>query len=420
MKERKKLSSKYLYLVMLLIPYAALCISSAAAFEPEGVNARLQVESLWGGPGILGRDYIVIGWNDLGMHCISPGFSEMAILPPYNNLMVQVIKRGDPPRVVTDGISIEYSMVNNSSCSGKTDFWVYAKQLFNADLPEGTGLTGIGLSGTMVQVDDHFEAKGIPLLPYDDSMNWNPYQTAAVKLKNRLGMVVKTTQVVLPVSDELHCDKCHADNGDAGPDIATGTVEGNILTVHDIKSKTSLMAKRPVLCASCHADNALGMKGEPLRRSLSEAMHGWHGAIKGDQPGCYDCHPGAKTQCNRSAIPMMGNYGSEPNCSDCHGDLRKMGDSVAQGRQPWLEEPACSTCHGQIYSTGNALYRNSRGQGGIYCSACHNSPHAYWPSKNTADNIQPAKLQGFPMAIGICSVCHTGGNKIGYNPHWQF
>src|SRR5512135_2149974 len=48
----------------------------------------------------VSSSYTLIGWNDLGMHCISPSFKSMAILPPYNNLMVQAIKKGDPPSVV--------------------------------------------------------------------------------------------------------------------------------------------------------------------------------------------------------------------------------------------------------------------------------------------------------------------------------
>ena len=29
--------------------------------------------------------YVVIAWNDLGMHCANKDFSNMCILPPYNN-----------------------------------------------------------------------------------------------------------------------------------------------------------------------------------------------------------------------------------------------------------------------------------------------------------------------------------------------
>src|SRR5512138_2161685 len=91
-----------------------------------------------GRPGGLhpsGGEYVVIGWNDLGMHCINPTFKDLAILPPYNNLWAQVIKRGDPPKVVTSGISLEYSFINNKTVVGKTDFWQYARQLFGVTLP---------------------------------------------------------------------------------------------------------------------------------------------------------------------------------------------------------------------------------------------------------------------------------------------
>ncbi len=47
-------------------------------------------------PQLKGDDYVVIGWNDLGMHCINPSYKTLALLPPYNNLWVQVIKRGRP------------------------------------------------------------------------------------------------------------------------------------------------------------------------------------------------------------------------------------------------------------------------------------------------------------------------------------
>ncbi len=42
-------------------------------------------------------DYVVLGWNNLGMHCINPSYDTLALLPPFNNLWVQVIKRGNPP-----------------------------------------------------------------------------------------------------------------------------------------------------------------------------------------------------------------------------------------------------------------------------------------------------------------------------------
>jgi hypothetical protein len=45
--------------------------------------------------------YVVFAWNDLGMHCLNPTYDQAVILPPYNNLKVQVVKRGAVPTVVT-------------------------------------------------------------------------------------------------------------------------------------------------------------------------------------------------------------------------------------------------------------------------------------------------------------------------------
>ncbi len=51
--------------------------------------------------------YAVLGWNNLGMHCYNPDFSNLAILPPYNTLVAQVIRVGDPPQIVTSGVIVE-------------------------------------------------------------------------------------------------------------------------------------------------------------------------------------------------------------------------------------------------------------------------------------------------------------------------
>lgn len=49
--------------------------------------------------------------------------------------------------IVTSGITLDYSVANNTKVADKTDFWQYAQQLFGVTLPEGKGLTGNGLSG---------------------------------------------------------------------------------------------------------------------------------------------------------------------------------------------------------------------------------------------------------------------------------
>jgi len=144
-------------------------------------------------------------------------------------------------------------------------------------------------------------------------------------------------------------------------------------------------------------------------------MHGWHNPDRAPDATCYSCHPGEMTQCLRTGIGGMGYLGDTPSCQTglCHGGISGMGDP---NRNPWVTEPTCKKCHGINYSTGKDLYRHAKGHGGIYCAACHNSPHAWWPSQLSADNLQPLQLQQKPYALGKCSVCHTT-KKIGDNPH---
>ena len=124
-----------------------------------------------------------------------------------------------------------------------------------------------------------------------------------------------------------------------------------------------------------------------------------------DANSCYLCHPGLTTKCKRGAM-------NATLCSSCHGDLTYTGMAT---RNPWIIEPACQMCHntsqrfattfdntGQwrqttdtfatndnVPVTGANLFRFSTGHGGVYCSACHGSPHAgYRPSMRTTTSLQ--------------------------------
>ncbi len=82
------------------------------------------------------------------------------------------------------------------------------------------------------------------------------------------------------------------------------------------------------------------------------------------------------------------------------------------GRIPWVDEPSCGSCHSKRrpnfqFEEPGKLYRNSRGHGGVYCSACHGSPHAITPTVTDADNKQAIMQQGFAGTIKKCTVCHT-------------
>jgi hypothetical protein len=341
---------------------------------------------------------IVIGWNDLGMHCMNRTYQSFCVLPPYNNLNAQVVLRGNPPRLVTQGVTLNYSFTHNTTSANKINFWDHAQSLFKVTLAPNVGLAGKGLTGTL----DYnaalgvFEAPGVPLTPFEDTAPTveSPYQLANVTLTSGQTLMDQTT-FVAPVSVEMHCDQCHHASGG-------GTVEQAILALHDEEEGTNLSGNQPVLCANCHSSNALGTPGQPGLPSLSLAMHGFH-AEERPNTDCYACHPGAQTQCLRDVM-----YSAGLRCKDCHGDLPAVALALQNGRKPWLEEPKCSSCHIAKYAeeTGK-LYRHSFGHGGLACEACHNSPHAILPTIQPKDSLQVMRLQNSGGPLGKCSVCHT-------------
>ena len=109
------------------------------------------------------EEYVVLAWNDLGMHCYNRDFKDLAVLPPFNTLWAQVIRVGDPPVVVTTGINVEFFFEDNTDSVTKSNFWDYDQQLFGINLPANVGLKGKGLSGSMDLRTDHYVAEGIPL-----------------------------------------------------------------------------------------------------------------------------------------------------------------------------------------------------------------------------------------------------------------
>jgi hypothetical protein len=362
--------------------------------------------------------YKVISWNDLGMHCMNESFANLAVLPPYNTLWAQVILQGPQPKIITSTVTIDYNIIDNTYSAGKTNFWAYSKQLFpTIDPAPNVGLTGATLAGSMQRDPDHFVVEGIPLTPYLDSapgpgpQYWYPYQRAHVVARDSTtGSVLAETTTVAPVSTEMRCDTCHADGREPGGH--TGNVETNILTLHDAEEHTSLMASRPVLCASCHASNALGAPGVPGVPNLSRAMHNRHALEPGEGEGtndCYLCHPGQQTQCLRDVMFEQG-----LTCITCHGDTAAVANP---DRNPWVDLPRCGNCHGEKYAEEpGKRYRDSVGHGGVYCEACHGSPHAILPTNQANDNAQNIALQGHPGTLNDCTVCH-GILPAGPGPH---
>ncbi len=357
---------------------------------------------------ILG-DFIILGYNDLGMHCMNQWHVNLSILPPYNTLMAQVIERGDAntlPRIVSDGITVEYSIPGNTYSAGKTDFWDHVYALFGVDLPPDIGLTGKGVTGELDPEPHYFIAEGIPITPFPDETpdEEDPFQQALLVARDMTGAELAASEPVIPVSVEVGCvsASCHAS-------------ESDLLNNHPREAGFD-PNDRPILCAECHADPALGMQGIPQAGYFSYRIHEKHTFLDDELPGiagCYTCHPGTQTQCLRGT--MNEDYGLI--CQDCHGDMENMKHSIEQGRVPWVDEPACRECHTAAYGEPvGQLYRLSQGHGGVLCGNCHGSPHAIYPSREARDNAHMVALQGHAGTLSDCAVCH-GTTPSGPGPH---
>ena len=155
-----------------------------------------------------------------------------------------------------------------------------------------------------------WRAEGIPLSPYDDAHNKNPYPMMRLIAKNG-ATPIATNDIVLPVSDEMDCRACHASGTMATAKPAAGWVWSgiqerdfrlNILRLHDEKNFASnavlyaaaLAARgfnpqglyrgvvadnKPVLCAACHASEALGAPSYGTIPPLTASIHSFHAHV---------------------------------------------------------------------------------------------------------------------------------------------
>lgn len=345
--------------------------------------------------GAFRDNYVVLGWNDLGMHCMNQDFSTLMILPPYNTLHAQIIQRGIEPQIITEGLTVSYEIPGNTTSVTKTNFWDYADDLLGVSLPPDEGLTGHTMSGQMTPLvaagRNDWNVTGIPLTQLNDAMQTNSYALSRISVFES-SVLVAQTQAVVPVSWEISCNLCHAS-------------DAAILGAHDNLHSTNLAGATPVLCGTCHAQPELGLAGMVGVPTLSSAMHTAHAprmGMAGLEVDCYACHPGQVTKCLRDVHFSMGFT-----CHTCHGDMLAVGDA---SRQPWADEPRCDGCHsvgGHEYEQPGVLYRDSMGHNGVHCAACHGSPHAIQETVVPADNVQALALQGHAGMIDTCEVCHT-------------
>lgn len=353
----------------------------------------------------------IVGWNDLGMHCMDGrDYSIYSILPPFNTFHACVIdssgklvRTGNGVRVTYEAVADPDGSINKTSI-GKTNFWDYARALFGATLAPDAGLAGQAMPGPsnapkamkFEAAFNWFTGEGVPITPWDEAGKKNYYPMMRLVARDTAGKQLAKTDIVLPVSDELDCRGCHASGlantarPSSGWTFFTADAEKdykyNVLKLHDDRERTNpafrnaLAAKgynsaglyatvtqdqKPILCASCHLSNALPGTGVTGITPLTQAIHNRHAGVLdptnnlrldsvNNRSSCYRCHPGSETKCLRG---VMGNATAADGsmtmqCQNCHGGMSAVG---AANRNGWLEQPSCQGCH-----TGTALRNNGQ------------------------------------------------------------
>jgi hypothetical protein len=458
----------------------------------------------------------VMGWNNLGMHCMDNDYSVFSILPPYNTIEAQIVwgLNGTAHLVKSGtGYAVSYAAIADATGSvnmtavGKGNFWTYVPLLLGQTLSPDAGvdLSAAGYPQSYMPGTNNtpkrmnyetnygwFAAYGVPITPYDDLMRKNAYPMMRLSASNG-NTRVAMADIVLPVSDEMDCRLCHASGSGPAAQPPAGWVWNpnptrdyrlNILRLHDAvrfqempaQYSVILAAKKfttnglyasvvkldkPVFCAACHLSEAVPGTGYAGVPPLTTAVHGLHASVtdpishltldsSSNRSSCYRCHPGSDTRCLRgvmgTAVAANGDLAMQ--CQSCHGVMSVVGNP---GRTGWLNEPTCQSCHsgdavsnnGQIrytssFTNGNyrvavnqrfatntnapaaglSLFRFSRGHGGLYCSACHGSTHAEFPSAFANDNVMSIQFQGHVGMLSECTQCHKSSpSTVNGGPH---
>jgi hypothetical protein len=416
--------------------------------------------------------YVLLGWNNLGMHCMDSDYSVFTILPPYNTVNAQLVAvENNRARLVTDftPYSVTYEPMAdangsiNSTSRGKSNFWDYSGAIFGVTPAEDAGLPVPGPTAWEMPGTNHtpramaaeavfnwLAAYGVPITPYDDE--GKPNQYPMMRLRAKMGAAtVATADVVLPVSDEMDCKLCHlSGSGDAARPAAGWVNDAfpgrdyrlNILRLHDESQagnplyaealaargfppeglETSVVRDgKPILCAACHLSEALPNTGYGDIPPLTRAMHSRHATVidprnnlaldaTGNRVSCYVCHPGSSTRCLRGAMgkAVAADGSRAMQCQSCHGSMAEVGSSTRTG---WLEEPNCQACH-----TGDAVANSGK----IRYTDVFDAPGHMRAPANTRFATNPdtpaagVSLYRFSKGHGglQCSACHGSTHAI--------
>ena len=297
-------------------------------------------------------------------------------------------------------------------------------------------------------------AEGIPLTPYDDGGQKNYYPMMHLVARDASNAILATTDIVLPVSDEMTCKLCHSSTSGPAAQPSGGWVADpiperefrlNILLLHDERQAqdptfasalsgagydaaglyATVQGGVSILCARCHSSEALGGGGQADVLPLTQVLHGLHAGVidpvngltlgsSANRSACYRCHPGSDTRCLRgamgSAVAADGSLAIQ--CQSCHGSMI---DVASPSRTGWLNEPNCQECH-----TGTATSNN----GQIRYVSVFESPGVPRVPVDTTFATNPDTPAGFSLFRfstghgGLkCEACHGSTHAVFPSSH---
>ncbi|MDO9082825.1 MAG: cytochrome ubiquinol oxidase subunit I [Humidesulfovibrio sp.] len=384
-------------------------------------------------------EYVLLAWPGLGMHMAVEAQGVFSLRPATAELSAQLIRRGDAPTKITDGVELTCAVEGAKEGGGQP------------------------VAMKLLDGRDWFQAPAIPASPRGANGGFNPYPLVTVEARDMATRtVLARTRAVLPVSDEVGCASCHGGaraGSVAGAGISPETGQ-NILRIHDRMNRTSLAAQakagQPVACTSCHADPLTGAEGRAGLMGISSALHGFHAStLKGrGAEACAHCHPSRPDGATRFLRGLHAQAGLD--CVTCHGALEDHAVGLLKReleggkrgarrlltqitplsgpqekippRTAWTQTPDCLACHqgfgapdpsrafGNWTKAAPERFKSRLDEmGALSCPACHGPQHALYPAKNPygrdRDNIQPLQYQKLAKPLGSggnCSVCHKG------------
>lgn len=434
---------------------------SAAASRALWPNARSSFQFLAALLAVLATTrsiagaYTLVGWSEQGVHeTDGTDTSVFALALPGNTIRAQLMSGGLLVKA-TNGVVVTYQAIADASGSinrtslGKGNFFQYVQGMLGAGVQPDEGLEGYSMPGAtntpQVMTFDPsthvFSAVGIPITPYDDQGVKNRLPLMRLTARNSSGVVLATTDIALPITDEMDCRACHASGSQAAAMPADGWAwdcdsvrdfKLNILRYHDSARAdwavyrkslmdagyssdglvTTVQSGQAIACVRCHPSNATPGSGVSGMRPLTQLIHTKHAFVSDPSTGvpltsmtnsaaCYSCHAEAgalyERGLHRASVSGSGDLSMQ--CQGCHGVMTDVG---TPGRQGWIDLPMCQSCH-----TGTETANN----GAMYYTNAYSAPGVWRVPSDltfaTSTNL-PAGTNGPPRPLFSAAFGHGG------------